>query len=189
MAIPNPNSLFQKLHAEAKSAGIIPNTLASHKWFLSKLSGMRQNIAERTIITDPTLKSGNRAKIGKMYAFRYDPKHKLTLPLYDMFPLILMVGPARGANGEQGFYGLNLHYLPPQARAVFFDRLMSFTNKRYDANTQIRLSYSMLKSAARLKAFAPCFHMYLLKHMKGFAVEIPATEWEIALFMPCENFK
>ena len=183
MAVPS-NSLFQQLNADAEKAGIIKNTKASQIWFQSQLGKMRQAIAEKAMLTDRSMRSGNKAKIGKMYAFRYDPKGKLTLPFYDAFPLILMVGPAPG-----GFYGINLHYLPPRARAVFFDKLMSFTNRRFDDNTQVRMSYNMLRNTSRLKEFKPCFKHYLLSHIKGFAVEVPAQEWGIALFMPCENWK
>lgn len=38
----------------------------------------------------------NRVGSGQMYMFYYDPKHKKTLPYYDRFPLIIMVGPAEG---------------------------------------------------------------------------------------------
>ena len=50
----------------------------------------------------------------------YDAKHKATLPYYDGFPLILMLGPAKG-----GFMGLNLHYLPPVVRARLLDAVLA----------------------------------------------------------------
>jgi hypothetical protein len=61
--------------------------------------------------------------IGKMYTFFYDPKHKETLPYYDLFPLIFVVGPAAG-----GFLGINLHYLPPVLRAKLMDSLYQILN-------------------------------------------------------------
>ena len=61
---------------------------------------------------------------GNMYMFFYDPKYKETLPYYDGFPLIIMLGPAKG-----GFMGLNLHYLPPAVRARLLDIIIG--NKRY----------------------------------------------------------
>ena len=57
----------------------------------------------------------------------YDPKHKETLPYYDRFPLIIMVGPA-----PRGFIGLNLHYLPLATRAKFLDALLgTINNEKY----------------------------------------------------------
>ena len=50
-------------------------------------------------------------EIGKMYLFQYDAKHKDILPYWDRWPLIFPFDNAKG-----GFYGINLHYLPPGAR-------------------------------------------------------------------------
>ena len=103
---------------------------------------------------------------------------------YDNFPLIIMVGPA-----EDGFYGLNLHYLHPKVRAVFFDRLMEFmTDSRFDEKTRIKITYDKLKAAARLRLFQPCFKKYLYSQVQSKTVMIPASEWEIALWMPTDSF-
>jgi len=119
-----------------------------------------------------------------MFMYFYDPKHKKTLPFYDRFPLILMVDKAPG-----GFYGLNLHYLDPILRAAFFDRLLEFTNnKKYDKTTRLRLSYDMLKAASKLKEFEPCFKHYLTSNIKSQITEVPASEWEVAIFLPTEQF-
>lgn len=63
--------------------------------------------------------------IGAMLVFFYNAKTKKKLPYWDRFPLVLMVGPAEG-----GFYGLNLHYIPPQHRAVLFDLMHGRTPPR-----------------------------------------------------------
>jgi hypothetical protein len=106
------------------------------------------------------------------------------LPYYDKFPLIFMVGPAAG-----GFYGINLHYLPPNYRAVLMDRLYTITSdKRYDANTKLNLSYEVLKGAAKYKYFKPTFKHYLASHVKSQFLKINADEWDIALMLPTQNF-
>ena len=51
-------------------------------------------------------------------------KHKETLPFYDSFPLVIIIGKAKG-----GFLGMNLHYLPPTLRAKFLDALMENAGK------------------------------------------------------------
>jgi hypothetical protein len=114
----------------------------------------------------------------------YDPKTKETLPYYDKFPLIIMVDRA-----PKGFYGLNLHYLDFKRRAIFFDKLMDYmTNKKYDRTTKFRLSYGLLSGARKLKEFEPCFKRYLTSHITSRVSEVPATEWEAALFMPTDQF-
>jgi hypothetical protein len=96
-----------------------------------------------------------------------------------------MVGPAEG-----GFYGINLHYLPPSLRANLMDALYSITNnKRYDENTKLRISYATLKNASKYRYFKPCFKHYLASHVKSRFIEIQPVEWDIALFLPTERFE
>jgi len=115
----------------------------------------------------------------------YDPKHKEKLPYYDRFPLIVMVGPARG-----GFMGLNLHYLPLATRAKFLDALLdTINNERYDESTRFRLSYDMLKRASRLKAFRPCLKHYLIVLVRYRFALVPPPRWKIATFSPTADIE
>jgi hypothetical protein len=120
-----------------------------------------------------------------MYMYFYDPKHRKKLPYYDMFPLTIMVDKA-----PDGFYGLNLHYLPLPLRAKLFDALLDTTNnRRYDESTKFKLNYNILKSASSLSAFAPCFKHYLTKHVDSRIVMVEPSEWEIAMYLPTEQFQ
>lgn len=176
-------SIFAKIQDRAERAGIVPYTEKSRKWFMQRLRTMT-NVTSRRVLTDDKLVRRKKPLIGRMFMFLYDPKGKDTLPYYDRFPLILMVGPAEG-----GFYGLNLHYLAPRVRAVFFDELQSFLNNdKMDETTRFRLAYSTLSRVRKLRAFAPCFKHYLFKHVESHTVEIPPSEWEIALFLPTDDF-
>ena len=88
-----------------------------------------------------------------------------------------------------GFYGVNLHYLPMTLRAKFLDGLMDQTNnEKFDESTRFELSYSYLKSAAKLKYFKPCFKKYLTSRVEGQLAYVPAPEWEIATFLPTQQF-
>ena len=104
-------SHFDKLQADAFRSGVQPRTEESLKWFKKRLSSIT-TINRNKILKDENLIKVNRPLTGRMFMYFYDPKTKETLPYYDKFPLIFMVGPAQG-----GFYGINLHYLPPQLRA------------------------------------------------------------------------
>ena len=129
---------------------------------------------------DPT----SREIAGNMYMYFYDPKHKATLPYYDRFPLTIMVEPAPG-----GFYGLNLHYLAPGVRAKFLDELMKTAPKTITDKSRLKLRYDLLQSTKKFKEFEPCFKHYLMNQVKGRLVRVPMTEWEIAIFLPVEQFK
>lgn len=127
----------------------------------------------------------NRPSIGRMYFFSYDPKYKATLPYYDRFPLIFKVGQYRG-----GFEGINMHYLPYRLRARLMDALYETSNnKRYDETTRLRITYDLLKAATKYKEFKPTYKKYLNQHVRSRFVEIGATEWDIALFLPVERFE
>tara|TARA_R110002050_G_scaffold132551_1_gene254653 strand:+ start:205 stop:792 length:588 start_codon:yes stop_codon:yes gene_type:complete len=177
-------SYIDRVEAQAFRAGVEKNSDKSLKWFKNQLTGMK-NINRRDLLKDEAFKARSRALPGRMFMYFYDPKNKKTLPYYDRFPLIFMVEKAEG-----GFYGLNLHYLPPKYRAILFDKLMQYTsNKKYDITTRLRLSYQVLKQASKLAFFKPCFKHYLTDHIRSKVIEVPADNWETVLFMPTENFK
>ena len=176
-------SYFEKLETEAFRSGVQPRTQESLNWFKKRLQSVAR-VNNNQILKDPLLKKVSKPLMGRMYMYFYDPKTKDTLPYYDRFPLIIMLKKERG-----GFTGLNLHYLPPVLRAKFFDNLTEFTNnKKYDESTRFRLMYSFLKNSSKLEFFKPCFKRYLTSQVESRITEVPATEWEVALFLPTDKF-
>lgn len=178
--------IFDRILATGVRQGQIPaRTQDARDWFREKARGARS----ADVYPDNILKTSSNRKPrvgpGRMYHFYYDPKHKKTLPYYDRFPLIFMVGAADG-----GFYGINLHYLPPKLRAELMDALYEVaSDRKYDENTKLRLSYSILKGASKYSYFKPCFKHYLSEHVKSQFIEIVSSEWDIALFLPTERFE
>ena len=178
------SNLFKNLEIEAFRAGITPRTKESRDWFRKRLSGIRR-INRNEIMKSDSVKLANRKLLGSMQMFFYDPKHKDTLPYYDAFPLVIVIGPAK-----DGFLGLNLHYLPPVLRAKFLDALMDVTtNEKYNESTRFDITYEMLKSATKFKYFKPCVKHYLNKHVRSRFARIPAPEWEIATFLPTADWQ
>ena len=177
-------SLFDTLQAQAFRAGVTPRTKQSQQWFQRNVKKLG-DVSGRTVLKDEALKKTSKPKIGDMVMYFYDPKHKATLPYYDRFPLTIMVEPAAG-----GFYGLNLHYLSPSVRARFLDELMKLAPKNMTDTTRLqRMRYNTLKGVKKYKEFEPCFKHYLMSHVKSKIVRVPMTEWEIAIFLPTEEFK
>jgi hypothetical protein len=178
------SNLFQKLELEAFRAGINPRTEQSRDWFRKRVANLKR-INRESLMREGAIKRRNAETVGAMCMFFYDPKTKDTLPYYDTFPLVIVVGPAEG-----GFYGLNLHYLPPILRAKMLDKLLEYTNnKSYDDTTKFKLKYSLLNSVAALSYYKPCFKHYLNSHVKSQFGIVEAPEWEIATFMPTSIFK
>tara|TARA_B100001287_G_scaffold48865_1_gene37888 strand:- start:7617 stop:8207 length:591 start_codon:yes stop_codon:yes gene_type:complete len=179
------SNLFTKIGYDAFRAGINPRTRQSRDWFRKRVQSLRR-INRTELLQSDELKLVNKSNplIGSMNMFFYDPKHKETLPYYDRFPLIIIVGPAKG-----GFMGLNLHYLAPILRAKFLDELLNITNnKKYDETTRFQISYKMLQATTKMRYFKPCIKHYLFSQVKSRLARVHAPEWEIATFLPTADF-
>lgn len=176
-------SLFDTLQAKAFRAGINPQTKEAQNWFKKRI-GELGDINRRKLLKDDALEKSTAEIAGSMYMYFYDPKYKKTLPYYDRFPLTIMVEPAPG-----GFYGLNLHYLSPNVRARFLDALMETAPKNINDKSRLRLRYDLLQGTKKFKEFQPCFKHYLTDHIKSDMVRVPMTEWDIAIFLPTEQFE
>lgn len=176
-------SLFDTLQAQAFRAGVTARTNASKKWFQANVKKLGQ-VNRTSLLKDDALEPSSRNIAGNMYMYFYDPKWKDELPYYDRFPLTIMVEPAKG-----GFYGLNLHYLKPTVRAAFLDELMKTAPQKITDKSRIRARYKLLASSKKYKEFKPCFKHYLTEHIKSKLVRVPMSEWEVAIFLPTEQFK
>lgn len=94
-------NVFDKLVNLGSRAGMNPaRTRRAREWFRD-LAGISRATPDK-MIREYQYKA-KAPSVGRMYHFRYDPKGKETLPYYDTFPLIFMVGPAAG-----GFYGIRV---------------------------------------------------------------------------------
>jgi hypothetical protein len=134
---------------------------------------------------DKLFKKTTLPKIGGMYLFSYDPKLKEILPFYDMHPLVV---PLEYYN--DGFLGLNLHYLPPLARSALLDRLIIISNNaKYDDNTKLRVSYSILSNVAKNTNFKVCVKRYLYGHVRSSFYEVTPNDWKKVVVMPLQRWK
>jgi hypothetical protein len=181
--------IFKELIYQVIQAGQAPARNAeAREWYrdaASQFKGVSSTSPSRIIRQFEKKRQVADIEPGMMYLFRYDPKGKKTLPYYDIFPLIFPV-----EKYSDGFLGINFHYLPPILRAKLMDAVYStVTNNKYDKTTKIRLSYAILKGAAKYKAYKPIVKHYLYDHVRSPFLEITAVEWDIALFLPFERFQ
>jgi hypothetical protein len=178
--------IFQNMLNKATTSDINVTGRESIDWFRMQANQVRSIDANRIMREErshlvPRL---NIKSIGKMYMFFYDPKHKETLPYYDRFPLIF---PFKMLN--DGFYGLNMHYIHPMLRAKLMDAFLQITNNTaYDDTTRIKLKYSLLTSSAKYKFFKPCVKRYLTNHVTSRFLYVDPSKWTMALFLPTEKF-
>jgi len=158
------NSLIDKVNADLAKFGIKPRTSAAQAWLREKVTALR-------------------IFIGRMYFYHYDPKLKDVLPVWDKFPLVIPI-----EMYDDGFLGLNLHYLDPYNRLALLNKLYEFANNdKYDDTTRLNLSYSLLSSSRRYKMIEPCIKRYLLSHIRSSLIYIEPDNWETAIFLPTEK--
>lgn len=180
--------VFQQIAQRGKAEGIDSSVRQrdARTWFRQAAQDVT-SVNRNRLMNDKqnVVSSLDQNNIGQMFMFFYDPKHKDTLPYYDTFPLIFLIG-----FKEKGFMGINLHYLPPFLRAKLMDALYeTINNKRYDDTTKLRVSYQILASASKFRYFKPCVKHYLLEHVTGNYLNIEPTNWDSALMLPTEQFK
>lgn len=134
--------------------------------------------------------------IGKLFMYSYDPKWKKELKYYDRLPLMLLMH-----FDATHFLGLNLHYLPPLARARLLDAIVDnqIKERRFDDKNTSRIpfSYQIMKRAAKSRLYKPCVKQYLFKGPGGQKggrgvvsqfLQIPGEDWQHVLFLPWERF-
>jgi len=169
------------------NAGQVPaKTQQARDWFRAQAGQVTASkVGEGKFIRQADSKRMETTfKMGHMYTFSYDPKHKKTLPYYDRYPLIFPINKAKG-----GFLGINMHYLSPPMRARLMDQLYTVTtNETYNENTKLRISYDILESASKFRFFKPTVKHYLNSQVRSKLVYIHPTEWDIALFLPTAKF-
>ena len=167
--------------------------MKARKFFRAKVKELGKGVTAGSILKgrpDRLVGKGNLA-VGKMYFFFYDAKGTQKLPYWYRFPLIFVLKSRNTtALGNKGFMGLNLHYLPPKTRALFFSKLMDLANNsRFDETTKLKLTYQLLDNAAKLKEFRPTIKQYLNAHVKSRFLLVPADDWLTAVFLPVADFQ
>jgi hypothetical protein len=144
----------------------------------------------RQQITPPKVLQGNPEQLtttimpGHLYMFLYDPKLKNELPYYDRFPLVF---PFRKT--EDGFIGLNMHYLPYGLRIQLLDRLLVYkSNAKMNETTRIKYSWALIDGVSRFDAAKPCIKQYLTGHVRSQFRKVNSNDWATAMLLPVERF-
>ena len=177
--------IFDEMLLKGIRAGQMPaRTDASRTWYRNMAKNDYKKINEAQLMKSDVGRLTMRPKLGHMYLYYYDAKHKETLPYFDRLPLVFPI-----KKTKDGFLGINLHYLPLNLRAKLMDALYDvINNDKYDDTTKLKLSYEILNSASKFKYFKPCIKRYLTAQMRSRFLHIHPTEWDMALFLPLERF-
>jgi len=168
----------------AQIRGAAKNLMAASKDSVDWYSDKVKDIVKK----DPAnlFKKESTPQIGKMYLYLYDPKYKDTLPFYDAFPLVIPI-----EFYGNGFLGLNLHYLPPGARAQLLAALINIAgNDSKEKTVKFNVSYDLLrKYASQFPGANVCVKRYLFSNVRSSFHYIEPENWEKVVTMPLQQFK
>jgi len=185
MATSNTTSKLTSLAEEKKKTGHKTLSRDAISWMNEKVQEIKRPDKIATAISRESLRRSMQAKIGMLYCFYYDPKTKATLDYWDKFPMVLVL-----EKYDDGFLGLNLHYLPLKFRVAFLTKLMKFAQLNADHDIKrMRISYDILNASKRYAEFKPCLKRYLIPHMRSKLLMIHPNEWDIATMLPLQQFR
>ena len=163
----------------------------SMRWYRQKVQDLLPKPQVRAMIREgvKTQKVTVRPNFGTMNLFYYRPKGAAKLPYYDIFPLVIPIG--RRLN--DGFVGLNFHYLSVPQRWLLLERLSMFQvpseldafDTGEGAGDVMALFWSKIR---RKRGVRPIVKRYLTKNIQSRFLKIELSEMLIALSIPMERF-
>ena len=163
----------------------------SMRWYRQKVQDLLPKPQVRQMIREgvKNQKVTVRPNFGTMNLFYYRPKGAAKLPYYDIFPLVIPIG--RRLN--DGFVGLNFHYLSVPQRWLLLERLSMFQvpsqldsfDTEECAGEVMALFWSKIRGKRGVK---PIVKRYLTKNIQSRFLKIELSEMLIALSIPMERF-
>ena len=179
-------SLLDKVSDAVRKGTVGQEVRRSARWFQDKIKGLQGTLRNQwsqtnapkfyreaaTKLNPRVLKM--RANLGDLYAYYYKPKHMMTLPYYDTFPLIMLIG-----FEKETFLGLNFHYINPKLRAILLDRVTAKVGRGI-------INWAKI---SKIKQVEPCVKRYRYDHIVRKVIPIEEKEQELAIFLPLERFK
>jgi len=173
--------LLDRIKTSLAKEGLTPRTNASREWLRAKVKDLKPT---SSALMNDRNRLKNTSMIGRMYFYFYDPKTKDSMPYYDRFPLVIPI-----ERYNDGFLGLNLHYIHPKHRMILLDKLSdTASNDTYDDKTKLKINYRYLAAASKIFEATPCIKRYLFTQIESRFLEVSADEWDIAAMLPVESF-
>ena len=181
----NQIGIFDEIREEAHGREL------SMRWYRQKVQDLLPTPQVRQMIREgvKTQKVTVRPNFGTMNLFYYRPKGAAKLPYYDVFPLVIPIG--RRLN--DGFVGLNFHYLSVPQRWLLLERLSMFQvpseldafDTGEGAGDVMALFWSKIR---RKRGVKPIVKRYLTRNIQSRFLKIELSEMLIALSIPMERF-
>jgi len=154
------------------------NTQESQQWFdqlTAKINAPRKSTSKTSGFKN--YRTTNAVMLGRVYAYKYDPKHRATLPFFDENPLVIPFAFKDGVGGKKGFLGINLHFLPRRDRKNVMQFFIKQDTESVMKSGEIPINYGMIKNNTRFALLKFCIRMYLLDHVRGMFYLVPQEDY------------
>ena len=174
-------SIFDKIRSDPKYT-----QARSIDWFKKKINDLGGNspAAKFELMKTTKQKQTSMFLVGSLFIFKYDPKHKETLPFYDTWPCSLIF-----SIEDNLVRGINFHYLSPLIRGKLFDKLwqvaMVYRNNQQQCK---RITWRLLSNAAKYPEVSPAVKSYLYSHLQSRLLKVDIDDWKTAMLLPMESF-
>jgi hypothetical protein len=126
------------------------------------------------------LRIPSRLMAGQMVFFKYKPQDDRFLnsyKAYDVFPLVIIT-----KVHNDGFEGLNLHYIAQKWRRQLFTAIEKTLPMRKSGDkslTRLGVSYDRLSGSRRFQFFKPCYRRYVMGGLRKRPIQIPMEFWDV----------
>ena len=142
----------------------------SMRWYRQQVKELGPMAGSITLTNAKT-----RPTYGIMNLFYYSPKHEKTLPYYDALPLSIPI-----EKTNNGFVGINFHYLPVALRIKLFEKMEGFTQE------QRIIGWRKL---SKIRGIKPCVKRYITSNIVTKVMPIKEEDMRIAVLLPIQKFK
>lgn len=159
---------------------------SSFRWYQDMIRKLGMtNIQPQKVMRSDIGEFVTNVKVGGMYLFMYDPKFSEKLPYYDTLPVVVTFRKV-----PDGFFGLNLHYLPPLLRMRLLDRMMELVdNDKMTEDTRMMVTWKLLNNAARYPGVHACVKRYLYNQIGSRIMKVYPKDWRKTIMLPIDNFE
>lgn len=153
----------------------------SVEWLQAKFMLVKKGFTE---VPDTTSRNISGFQ-GMMFFYKYDPKYRDKLSIWDEFPLVIVL-----EQYADGFLGLNLHYASEAERNALLMSLLSSRIYNPELNkVKVNIHYErIVQNAKKYPGFKSCIKRYLTTHIEGRVLEIRPHEWGLAVILPGAEF-
>jgi hypothetical protein len=153
------------------------------KWINNKAMDLTSGVVQKRLLHSK--RAAGTVTIGNLYFFKYDPKTKETLNIYDKYPMafpIKMYG--------DGFLGVNMHYLPVGERRQFVKKVNEYKQtsdlSRIDVGAEL---FTELEQTKRIYKVMPiAVKRYLYSHLRSRFINILPEEYEKAVQLKIDEW-